>query len=93
MTTDELLMIRARGEVGTPPISETVFDATYTQAWDDRAALLAEVDRLTGENAELRKTARICPSHGLAVLVTHVNDGEPCDDFLSAARLTTPETP
>lgn len=25
----------------------------------------------------------ICKSHGLAVLVTHVNDGEPCSDYLS----------
>lgn len=24
----------------------------------------------------------ICKSHGLAVLVTHVNDGEPCSDYL-----------
>ncbi len=23
----------------------------------------------------------ICPTHGLAVLVTHVNDGEPCSDY------------
>lgn len=25
----------------------------------------------------------ICKSHGLAVLVTHVNDGEPCSDYLN----------
>jgi hypothetical protein len=26
----------------------------------------------------------ICPSHGLAILITHVNDGEPCSDYLYA---------
>lgn len=25
----------------------------------------------------------ICKSHGLAVLMTHVNDGEPCSDYLT----------
>ena len=24
----------------------------------------------------------VCKTHGLAVLTTHVNDGEPCTDFL-----------
>ncbi len=24
----------------------------------------------------------VCKSHGLAVLTTHVNDGEPCTDYL-----------
>jgi hypothetical protein len=31
----------------------------------------------------------ICKSHGLAVLTTHVNDGEPCTDFLLAERKKT----
>lgn len=26
--------------------------------------------------------SEICTSHGLAILVTHVNDGEPCSDYL-----------
>jgi hypothetical protein len=34
----------------------------------------------------------ICKSHGLAVLMTHVNDGEPCSDYLSS-DLDTPRTP
>lgn len=25
---------------------------------------------------------KICPSHGRAVLVTHIDDGEPCTDYL-----------
>ena len=29
----------------------------------------------------------ICKTHGLAILVTHVNNGEPCTDFLMANKL------
>lgn len=32
---------------------------------------------------ELTAGGTICRSHGLAVLITHVNDGEPCSDYLS----------
>ena len=32
----------------------------------------------------------ICKTHGLAVLVTHVNDGEPCSDWLAAPQQAQP---
>lgn len=31
----------------------------------------------------------ICKSHGLAVLMTHVNDGEPCVDYLAGGIAST----
>lgn len=52
---------------------------TRKQALIATAGFIADDRRLR----ELTAGGTICKSHGLAVLVTHVNDGEPCSDYLS----------
>lgn len=49
-----------------------------------KQALIATADFIADDRRlrELTAGGTICKSHGLAVLVTHVNDGEPCSDYL-----------
>jgi hypothetical protein len=48
------------------------------QALITTASFIADERR----DRELLAGGAICRSHGLAILVTHVNDGEPCSDYL-----------
>lgn len=48
------------------------------------ARLVAETLRAALRSAP--PTGQICPTHGKAVLMTHVDDSEPCSDFLRAPR-------
>lgn len=36
---------------------------------------------------------QICKSHGQAVLVTHITDGKPCEDYLNAGKQELPPVP
>lgn len=55
----------------------------YT-AYLEMAELAAELEReLRAQQPEARSpSGDVCKTHGLAVLVTHVNDGQPCEDYL-----------
>lgn len=52
-----------------------------------KQALIATAEFIADDRRwqELRDGGAICKSHELAVLVTHINDGEPCSDYLHDA--------
>ena len=63
----------------------TVCDYCFDKPTQRVKARDEQIKELIAErDLSVREAARdICTSHGLAVLVTHVNDGEPCSDYLS----------
>jgi hypothetical protein len=72
------------------------YGASEPHSIDDRARWRKAVDayrRLASHLPSLldsQRTGQVCASHGKAVLVTHVDDGEPCSDYL-AERAASPE--
>ena len=72
----------------------------WREARDDLKMARQEAEALRGQLAEAIKMIRsigaagaVCWTHGKAVLVTHVDDGQPCPDYQYAARVAAPREP
>jgi chromosome segregation ATPase len=73
--------------------SRRVNSALYERALRERDDARSKRDAAVATLQTIGAAGAVCPTHGKAVLVTHVDDDQPCSDYLVAARVAASREP